>query len=1507
MARRSRHLLLVLAAALATLAPAAHAAPPTNDNFANATPLSGAPVSATGTTVDATEEPGEPVLGESWSQGRSVWYRWTAPSTGMAVFDTSASGFETQLGVYTGGALNTLTPLPGLQQNWPSYRARPRGRVTAGTTYWIAVEGYHYSQAGDLSLRITVGDPPANDMLAAAQLLTGTEASTSTDLSFATSEAGEPYPGAATSVWYRWTAPGDGGLALDTQGAEPDTVLSVYTGETLASLTKAAESDDRSSTDRSSRVAFRVKGGTTYLIRVIGKGAGAGRAPLNLRLTPPPPNDLLAAAADLGGAATAGATGTLLGASTEVGEPSHDPNYTQRGGTVWYSWTAPHRGSLTLKATAGFQAVLAVYRGSTPAELVRVRNQPQNWNGGPEQIRIRVEAGETYRIAIGARYGESAEFSIALNLIPSPLNDDFADAIPLAGTLAEFAGSTVGATQEPCEPFHDGNYYDPSVWFTWTATVDGGVTLDTTGSDFTAILAVYTGADLCGITPVPVTRLTDANVPAKRTFRAEAGVTYRIVIDGVAAQMGNYKLTLRHDPPPPNDLFEDAEPLTGASATARGTTLGARVEPGEPTSGDSRSHSVWYSWTAPTTGATELRLSEPAPARVWEGVSVYEGDSVGSLRRVVRGDGSARFQTRSGRTYRIAVDNYGVPLQGGFKLDLEHAPPRMPNDDFADAIDLAGPAVSVPGSTAGATSEDGEPQHTDSDHYPASVWYRWKAPASGQLKLTGRPVAVYTGNTLTGLTSVPVDQYSHTAWVDAGVTYTIAVVGGVSPSSGDFTVQLSFLPSPPNDRFTDADPLTGPAVDVTGSLVRARREAGEPLHDTDGYGPSVWYAWTAPSDGVVAVDVRRTSGSEYSSFEPEAAVYTGSRLTDLTLVSSGSIYRRGFRARGGVTYWIAVASDPHHDAQTFRLRLTHEPGPDNDMFADAIELSGHSDSARGSNLAATQEPGEPDPHYTRASIWYRWTAPTSGRTTLHVTGPGTATNRTLDAYTGERLDALSPVATSSTRSGGRSFQAVAGTTYQFALDGYYWGDEGPLTIKLEHSDAPANDAFSDAVRLSGSSAVAQTHTAAATVEPGEPSHYGSPTGSVWYRWRAPDDGMLRVDWTGKDQGYAIYSGSTLGTLTRLTSSGGVRSVVPVKRGTEYAIAVDRQYGDGAPGELRLEHVGPPPNDSFASAQELSGQTATADGHNFEATREAGEPSHGGFYYGRSIWYRWQAPATGPVTLDASSSEVSPLLGVYTGDAVDRLTTVGWTYGSAFRFDAVEGRVYRIALDGAYNAAGKTRLSLRLDPTPPSGSTAEPPPSEPSSQPPAADPPSGDPAPGEEPPTAGDPPPGDPPSAQPEQSSGQPPSASEPQPSGEGPPPAHDVGSPPSAAPPTGSPEAPPPLRVLAAFPKQRLADVLARGLTGTATCSAGCRVAVTVTVDPAAAKKVKLTGSRVTTARASAAAGTTPARLLVRLPKASLKKLRAMRSLPLTVTVVATSAARGGERAEQTLRLNVKR
>ncbi len=138
--------------------------PPPNDDFAEAQAITKSAVS--GTNVNATRESGEPdhLPNDATSVGEhSVWYRWTALGTGQATMDTCTKDFDTVLGVYTGGALG----LTGVASNddTPGCGTVPNGsKVTfdaqAGTTYRIAVAGYHGSSEGTFTLALA---GPPND------------------------------------------------------------------------------------------------------------------------------------------------------------------------------------------------------------------------------------------------------------------------------------------------------------------------------------------------------------------------------------------------------------------------------------------------------------------------------------------------------------------------------------------------------------------------------------------------------------------------------------------------------------------------------------------------------------------------------------------------------------------------------------------------------------------------------------------------------------------------------------------------------------------------------------------------------------------------------------------------------------------------------------------------------------------------------------------------------------------------------------------------------------------------------------------------------------------------------------------------------------------------------------------------------------------------------------------------------------------------------------------------
>ena len=113
---------------------------PGGDLFGSATALDGSWVHLASTNSTATNESGEPNHG-GVPGGHSMWWKWTAPSTGAVTISTLGSDFDTTLAVYTGDTLPTLTLLVENNNAGKKAYSRVRFLADAGLTYYLAVDG----------------------------------------------------------------------------------------------------------------------------------------------------------------------------------------------------------------------------------------------------------------------------------------------------------------------------------------------------------------------------------------------------------------------------------------------------------------------------------------------------------------------------------------------------------------------------------------------------------------------------------------------------------------------------------------------------------------------------------------------------------------------------------------------------------------------------------------------------------------------------------------------------------------------------------------------------------------------------------------------------------------------------------------------------------------------------------------------------------------------------------------------------------------------------------------------------------------------------------------------------------------------------------------------------------------------------------------------------------------------------------------------------------------------
>lgn len=317
--------LVVLVVAAFGAAPA-QAIAPFNDNFAayiddgsDSSVLDGF------TTTDATGEANEPnhaaqSLGAGCTNAttpsntclRSGWFKWTAPTGGIAVINTCGSDVDTTLSVWLdqGNTVGTLGPAFTANDddsadlcadgptNTDSYVAFP---VDEGQAFRIAVAGKAAAQGG-YNLRIyETADSRPNDAFNSPVFLASTGDTKLGTTDGFTGQADEPSHGGISlldaetfvggtpfctasatpdaacnpSAWFTWTAPASGTYNVNTCAAETnyDTVLAVYTGTSVGSLTEIGSNDDAGNActvGRHSKVVFNATVGTAYRIAVAG-------------------------------------------------------------------------------------------------------------------------------------------------------------------------------------------------------------------------------------------------------------------------------------------------------------------------------------------------------------------------------------------------------------------------------------------------------------------------------------------------------------------------------------------------------------------------------------------------------------------------------------------------------------------------------------------------------------------------------------------------------------------------------------------------------------------------------------------------------------------------------------------------------------------------------------------------------------------------------------------------------------------------------------------------------------------------------------------------------------------------------------------------------------------------------------------------------------------------------------------------------------------------------------
>jgi hypothetical protein len=1058
-----------------------------------------------------------------------------------------------------------------------------------------------------------------------------------------------------------------------------------------------------------------------------------------------PSNDAFAKRVALSGA-NVSLYGSFDGATLEPGEPHTENHF----GTLWWAWTPPEDGLLTVTAPTNVSSHVYIYTGSSLSNLSLLA-------AGPPTFVMRVTASEQYFVRVGsAALNQPQPFTTSLALLSRPANFYYTNAVSLGGTDVVVVTT---ADLAPADPGGPGNTASTpnTLWWKWTSPGIGTVTIDSTESSLPVNLWAYYGLgppwSIFAYGPRgldPITSLTDF---------VQSGQVIGISASG-GNSSGTNKVVLRvrmvANYIPANDGFTNAIRLNGTHISTTGTFTNATRESGEPTHGASGDYqTVWYRWTSPGRGnATFSTTSATQP-----NLAAYRGTVLTNLSTLgIIPSGTFWLPVLAGDDTVFAVtDALGVP----FQLNVDFWPSPA-NDDFAN------PAAIQPGNhleidTRGATKEAGEPNHAGSTSSRNTLWFTWTPSTGGPVTLfatstNADPVlAVYLGNSLTSLVAVAGVNDIHPFASDAGVsfnvtagqTYRIAV--STRANSGghchlDFTTgtapTVAFTTSPAGLTnvaggayvfdFTVTDPegdvasvalnsgnaavypVAGPpyqvtlsnlapggytffatAVDAQGhvgastfsnytvvpsndlvsarvpvtsieflpiNVSRSQQQPGEPF-------AASWWSWIAPSNGWYLAE---------GTFQ-RLAVYevSGTNLNLLGARTNTVGARVAFQGGAGKEYVLGIGSA---NSEPTALLITNALS--NDFFTNSIPLAGTNGVFSFPFRIATKEPGEANHGGLgfESSAWWNWTAPTSGTLVVQTTSSLSTRN---PVYSGIALGGLTVVGARSPVVTGFPEQWIASVTaannYKIAAavgtfsSGWSADLAAEASVRYAFFTRPANDDFTNAFTIGGQQFEGTGHTFGATAEPGQPD--ASPV--VWWSWTSPRNGQAIARVGARSAGCDAYLGSSLATLMAT----GNHWVVGSNRYVSFSAVAGSNYYLGVTGSsseyVLTVDVTPPANDDFTNRLLLASTPARMTGDLLQASSEPGEFFGAG---AKSVWWTWTAPATRIYTVAPAFSYPATTF-VYTGTTLNQLTPVPRAAGGAYTFLGETGTSYQIAIVG----------------------------------------------------------------------------------------------------------------------------------------------------------------------------------------------------------------------------------
>ncbi len=376
-------------------------------------------------------------------------------------------------------------------------------------------------------------------------------------------------------------------------------------------------------------------------------------------------------------------------------------------------------------------------------------------------------------------------------IVGPPENDNFekADKVPPYGAFGENVLTCTNqyATIEFGEPLHAGApKMSHSVWWKWSPAESGPVIVDTAGSSFDAIVAVYTGESLLNLHEIVSADNVDGLLQPYVYFNATAGKTYWIAVASVDPdQYGLVRLRVEPDGKPDRypPLVTVLSPHEGEMFLSDEITVQGTV----------------YDPLPSASGIREVLI----------GINSQPPQSIGSDT-----NWTTKIKLLPGQnTIRVWAEDWAGNRSRTTQVTVYYEPVEVPNDLFVSILSpssefyLTDTRGAIRTSNEGATKEYGEPNHAGNEG-GHSIWWTWLAPTNGVLHLSTKQstidtlLAVYTGDRVDELQLIGANDdaelgsgYSELdVAVVEGTEYRIAV-DGYGGETGKIQLMWKFTPA----------------------------------------------------------------------------------------------------------------------------------------------------------------------------------------------------------------------------------------------------------------------------------------------------------------------------------------------------------------------------------------------------------------------------------------------------------------------------------------------------------------------------------------------------------------------------------------------------------------------------------------------------------------------------------------------------------------------------------------